>query len=175
MSLFTMCDKEAVGAYFQPYHGANQFHEGVEGVWMRETHKGIVLYTYERNGYDDSDFYAVVWNEEKNEPESVEYASTRGWCYPNYAKEDTTPEILAKYEAHKKKIRDAENKLREEYEKLQPRVGRLVEVIRGRKVPIGTKGNCFFRGLTRYGQNMVGIETAAGKVFVKPDYVRAVQ
>lgn len=33
---------------------------------------------YERNGYDDSDFYVVYWNDESGKIESEMYATTRG-------------------------------------------------------------------------------------------------
>jgi hypothetical protein len=60
-------------------------------LYMHTTHRGLVLDTGEHNYYDDSDFYAVVWNAEKGMPEHVEFASTRGWTYPNNACADATP------------------------------------------------------------------------------------
>ena len=47
-----------------------------ETIKMKESYKGCVLSTYERNMYDDSDFLAVVWN--GTSLEHVEYATTRG-------------------------------------------------------------------------------------------------
>lgn len=64
------------------------------------SHVGLCLYEYENNGYDDSDFFMVVWNEEKQAPESILFASTRGWTYPCYASSpDATEEVKAKYKA----------------------------------------------------------------------------
>lgn len=54
---------------------------------------GAVLGTYERNGYDDSDFIAIVWDGERIR--HIRYASTRGWTYHNGVKVDATPEVIA--------------------------------------------------------------------------------
>ena len=40
-------------------------------------------------------------------------------------------------------------------------VGNVVKVVRGRKVPIGTVGNCFWSGYGKYGTR-VGLQTAGG-------------
>lgn len=56
---------------------------------------GLVLGTREENGYDDSDFYALVWDAEQGRPREVCYASTRGWTYHNGAQVDATPEVVA--------------------------------------------------------------------------------
>lgn len=62
---------------------------------------GRVLFTYERNGYDDSDFYAVYVND-AGEVKTMEYASTRGWTYANGAVADATPEVQAIYARHQR-------------------------------------------------------------------------
>jgi hypothetical protein len=66
-----------------------------------ETHKGLCIQDKEMNGYNDSDFYMLVWNPEKQAPEEILYASTRGWTYPamgSYV--DATPEVMAAYNAY---------------------------------------------------------------------------
>jgi hypothetical protein len=69
-------------------------------MWTYQTHVGLCIQEWERNGYDDSDFYMRVWNEEKGEPETIMFATTRGWSYPCLASRvDATPEVLAKYAA----------------------------------------------------------------------------
>jgi len=66
-----------------------------------ESHHGLCIKDFERNGYDDSDWFMVVWNPEKGAPETIEFASTRGWSYPCYgSRPDATPETLAAYAAH---------------------------------------------------------------------------
>lgn len=73
-----------------------------EPLYMEESYVGAVLDdSGERNGYDDSDFYATVWNATEGRPMTVTYATTRGWTYPNSARADATPEVLAAYEAWK--------------------------------------------------------------------------
>lgn len=64
------------------------------------TYEGAVLQTFERNGYDDSDFIAIVWDEAEGRTRNVEYATTRGWTYANSAVVDATPDVLAKAQAY---------------------------------------------------------------------------
>lgn len=64
-----------------------------------ESHQGLCLRDFERNGYHDSDFYMVVWNPEKHEPETILFASTRGWSYPCYGSSpDATADVRREYE-----------------------------------------------------------------------------
>jgi hypothetical protein len=73
---------------------------GPTALYTWETHVGLCLRDYERNGYDDSDFHMVVWNPEKGEPEDICFASTRGWSYPSYnSYVDATPEVREAYAA----------------------------------------------------------------------------
>lgn len=51
-------------------------------VVQYSTHHGLCLAERERNMRDDSDFYMLVWNPEKGEPEEIMFATTRGWSYP---------------------------------------------------------------------------------------------
>lgn len=135
-----------------------------EPLYMKTTHKGLVLDLGEYNGYDDSDFYAVVWNWEKNAPERIQYATTRGWSYPNGAKVDATPEVIAAYAKYLETVREKERIRRAEIEKKTVRKGKTVKVVRGRKLPIGTVGLCFWTGATKFGYS-VGIETPEGRKF----------
>jgi len=60
------------------------------------SYSGMVLDIYEVNGSFDSDFYAIVWDEEAGRTRTIEYASTRGWTYHNGASVDATAEVQAK-------------------------------------------------------------------------------
>ena len=40
-----------------------------------ESYKGLVVSMYEHNGYDDSDYYAIVYD--NGEIKEIHYASTR--------------------------------------------------------------------------------------------------
>jgi hypothetical protein len=115
-------------------------------LYMMTTHVGLVLETREWNGYDDSDFYAIVWNEEKGESERVDYASTRGWTYPNGAKVDATPEVREKYEAYMRRLRDAARQAAADEEARRPCRGKQVKVVRGRK-HYGQTGRIFWQGV----------------------------
>jgi len=101
---------------------------------------GAVLETYERNGYDDSDFYAIVWDEAEQCTKSIEYASTRGWTYLNSAVVDATDEVKEKAHAHRRAMLRSSlaDGIRARFQR--PYVGAQVTVARGRKVPRGVTG-----------------------------------
>jgi hypothetical protein len=116
-------------------------------LYMETTFEGAVLDTGEMNGRDDSDFYAVVWDEEMGQVRRVEYASTRGWCYPNSATIDATDEVKEKASRWIERsylrptlLLSAERKAKEVTK------GRRVRVTRGRKVEHGTEGEVFWMG-----------------------------
>lgn len=154
---------------------AGYCHGPFEPLYMKRTHKGLVLDDRERNMYDDSDFYAIVWNPEKGCPESVEYASTRGWTYPNGCTVDATPEVLAAYKAWSEARAEEARKQRAAEEAARVRKGRTVEVYKGRKVKIGTRGEVIWHGAGTYGPR-VGIKDATGAVhWTAESNVRVVQ
>lgn len=88
-----------------------------------KTSVGLCLHEFERNGYDDSDFFMVVWDEATQEPRIEMFASTRFWSGPCFgSKPDATPEVRAKYEAWKK-----EDAARQQAAKRAKRAKMLVE------------------------------------------------
>jgi hypothetical protein len=119
-------------------------------LYMETTHVGLVLSLGENNGYDDSDFYAIVWNPELGATERIEYATTRGWTYPNSAWVDATPEVQAAYEAYRARLAEERRVQLEMEEARTPRVGKSVMVMRGRKIPIGTVGVVFWAGADKF-------------------------
>ena len=142
------------------------------GEYMYE---GCVLRKFERNGYEDSDFYALCWDENCQEVVEVEYASTRaGGC--GDAKIDITFENLLKV------YRYYWNEGRRRFEALKYSTAKKIEkgntviVKRGRKVPVGTTGTVFWLG-TRYNQysrkveDRVGIEVGGERLFLPVEYV----
>lgn len=58
------------------------------------TDAGMVIGTYEKNSYHDSDFMAIVWDPINGEIVTKEYATTRGWTYHNGAVADATEDVL---------------------------------------------------------------------------------
>lgn len=140
---------------------------------------GCVLGTYERNGYDDSDFYAICWDEEKQEVVDVEYDTTRsgggGW-----AKVDATEETLRKAFRHFARIARISfdgrwNK--EQAREVKP--GDTVIVVRGKKIPKGTVATCFWVGerrniYTYSDDKRVGVEVNGQRSFLPLEYVEVV-
>lgn len=167
MPIIHMCSKPEE----MPASGRNlrEIEAGASKMFTYETHHGLCIRDYERNGYNDSDWYMVVWNPEKGEPETIEFASTRGWSYPCYASSpDATPEIRAAYDAWEAEAERKYRELEAEREARTPKCGKTLKVVRGRKVPIGTTGVCIWTGSARYGYTVtkrVGIKDAEGAVY----------
>lgn len=99
-------------------------------------YKGCVIDTYEHNGYEDSDFYAICVNPETGKIEKVEYDSTR---YPNggYANVDITEDNFRKYLANSvmEEVKDIQKQNRVKSKLVE--VGKEVEVVKGRNVAKG--------------------------------------
>jgi hypothetical protein len=106
--------------------------------WFRYSHEGLVLWTGEHNHYDDSDFFAVVWDEAAGVPREIEYATTRGWTYANSATVDATPAVQEAYAEYRRERAEAQREAQAAAEAATPRVGTTVRVVRGRKIPVGT-------------------------------------
>ena len=111
----------------------------------KETYVGRVLETYEENGYNDSDFYAVVWDDETNCLRHKLYATTRFYSNGYGAKIDATPEIVAKATAERKS-RFLQSEVEKDEEKAKTIAkGKKVEVVSGRKNR-GAIGEVFWVG-----------------------------
>lgn len=145
----------------------------VVGYW-EISYEGKVLETRERNGYDDSDFYALVWDDDTNSVKSVDYATTRGWTYLNSASVDATDDVKAKAAAYYSARALEALKDKAAADARKPAVGKSVKVVKGRKVPKGTEGVVFWVGpgkaysyyAAKYGTpDRVGFRTADGASF----------
>lgn len=112
-------------------------------------YEGCVLRTYEHNGYHDSDFYAECVNIENGTIDTIEYDTTR--CGGNgSATVDLTESNYRQYQ-RKAYMRQIANSLK--YNKKSAAnvdIGKEVVVVKGRKVPIGTKGIVFWRKEVNY-------------------------
>lgn len=137
---------------------------------------GCVLDTYEHNGRDDSDFYAVCWDEELGKVVTVEYDTTR--CPAGgTAQIDATESVIAKvYRFYKRSVTKSFDERDNETLAKIIHKGDEVQVIRGRKVAKGTIGKVFWIG-TCYNQfsyrdeTRVGIVVGEQKMFVPIEYV----
>lgn len=158
---------------------------------LRTTHRGLVLETRERNGYDDSDFYALVWNPETRAVETVEYGSTRYWTYLNTATADASLETLTGVEEWLAEQYDKQVERMAAVEATEIKVGIEVEVTkavtRGKnKVAKGMRGTVVWRGEDTYNTSRwsafqkyrVGIEIPEAdgdrRVFLSEDNVTRV-
>ena len=111
----------------------------------KETYVGKVLETYEENGYNDSDFYAVVWDDEQNCLLHKQFATTRFYSNGYGAKIDATPEVIAKATAERKS-RFLESAIQADEETAKTIAkGKMVEINRGRKNR-GVIGEVFWVG-----------------------------
>jgi hypothetical protein len=134
--------------------------EDYEVSWV-----GQVVGLREMNGYDDSDFYAIVWDAAEGRTREVWYATTRGWTYRNSAAVDATEEVWAAYNAWRQARADEAAAAQAAWEAAQPRKGRTVTVVKGRKVPLGTTGTVIWTGPGYRGGERVGIKDAEGEVY----------
>jgi len=142
---------------------------------FRIEYEGCVLQTYERNGYDDSDFMAIVYDAATDSIREVCYATTRGWTYANGAVVDALPNIVDRaqhivYEAKVAAVRAAYYA-----EARKPAIGKAVKVtatktgkdrkIKGEVVPAGTTGVVFWIGPDRYDYyaTRIGIQLDEGR------------
>lgn len=107
-------------------------------LMIETTYEGCVIRIWERNGYDDSDFIAQVWDDSRGEVIQVVYASTRGWSYANSAKVDVTPEVMEKIEKWHAALKLEQDRQDAIAELATVRVGKTVRIVKGRKIAKGT-------------------------------------
>jgi hypothetical protein len=125
--------------------------------------------------YDDSDFFATVWDAAEGRTREIQYATTRGWTYPNWATIDATPEARESADVYHKAQHAKARKLAEERAieaaKLEaeaqvrladtPGKGQSVLITKGKYK--GREGVCIWAGLSKSGRNpRVGIIFARG-------------
>ena len=144
-------------------------HTDIDGEW-KTSYEGRVLHWYERNGYDDSDWYALVWDEENGTIKEVLFDTTRCGCH-GYAELDATDEEII--EASKKVC--ADNRA----QAMQIRKGDDVLITKGRKVKKGSVVPCFWAG-TRYNpysrteEHRIGVEVDGERMFINAENAVAV-
>lgn len=140
MSVFLMCDASEPGAVLNEYWTKNSGANPPRPIYIKEYYAGCVVSLREMNGYDDSDFYATVYDAAEDKFKEVCYASTRGWTYPNNAVIDASAEVMEKYAAHLAYLAEGYKALKAEMDGKKVSVGDKVKVVGGRKVPLGTIG-----------------------------------
>jgi hypothetical protein len=111
----------------------------------QKVYEGHVLAVGEMNYHDDSDFYAVVFDEEDGRVKRVSDGTTRYAAPPN-ARVDATEEVQAR--AEKALAEYFFNEVRSDaaYHATKVSVGKRVKAVRGRKVKVGTEATVFWMG-----------------------------
>lgn len=128
-------------------------------------YEGAVLDLRERNWHDDSDFYAVVWD--GTGIREIEYDTTR-FAGGGSAKRDATPEVreLAAAWNEENVIYPAlVEAARMDAKRIM--IGKVVVVVKGRNVPVGTTGTVIWIGDATYNYRTVtriGISPSGTKV-----------
>jgi hypothetical protein len=118
---------------FTPVYSKERDGGHAEIIETKETYVGRVLETYEENGYNDSDFYAIVWDDETNSLIHKQFATTRFYSNGYGAKIDATPEIVEKATAERK-TRFLKSAIENDEETAKTVAkGKMVEINRGRK------------------------------------------
>lgn len=80
-------------------------------VWLYETYVGKCVYQYEVNGYDDSDFFMVVYDDATDSFKHQLFATTRGYVIGGFGSSaDATPEVKARYNQWVEEQRQAKRK-----------------------------------------------------------------
>jgi hypothetical protein len=130
------------------------------------SYEGAVLAKFERNGYDDSDFVAIVWDAENKALRHITYASTRGWTYHNGASVDATPAVLVDAALHLAELIEARMLAAKATRLHDPLVtGRVVRSTTTRGKNVGVTGTVAWIGPNRYAYGATG--AAALRVGVK--------
>ena len=124
------------------------YHQGKED----EKTRGCVVKEWERNGYDDSDFYAIVYNPDTNNFDTVEWGTTR--CasigYGDNCVVDATPEVLAKYKIYTDDLLATAKIESDKIESATPRVGKTVRSLTSRGKAYQKSGVVFWVGANRF-------------------------
>lgn len=122
-----------------------------------ETYVGAVLDRYERNGSWDSDFYAIVWDEENQRVTTLEYATTRFWTYHNIAAIDATDEVREKALVWYRETYRSVTLAAAEWEATRPQIGSVVKSLTTSGKAKGVTGTVRWKGDKGYGPSL-GLE-----------------
>jgi len=131
------------------------------------SHVGMCLSssTDYNSSMDVTSYYVIAYNQNTTEFDRI-YVKCD---YPSDEKQasytlDATDEVKAIWQGRKAAAAKAQREREELIELMTPRVGKLLQVIRGRKVAKGTTGECFWVGNTAFGTR-IGIKDAKGVVY----------
>lgn len=152
------------------------------GIYGKENiaeYEGCVLRTYEKNGYEDSDWYAVCWDHSKKAVVDVKYDTTRAGGGGSAVIDATDDVIRLAYRYYWSLGRSFfDNRSNPDNAKMI-RVGDTVKVVRGRKVKKGSEGTVFWVGTrknlyTYRVEDRIGVEINGERVFLPAEYVEVI-
>ena len=153
----------------------------VAGIYGKSSpeYVGGVMDTYEHNGRDDSDWYAVCWDEEQQKVVHVNYDTTRCGGGGRADIDITEENLLKVYRYYKQDARKWFDTVGNPESAKQVRKGDTVRVVKGRKVKKGTEGTVAWIGsvynkFSYCVEERVGIDIGDQRVFVPMDYVEVV-
>jgi len=139
-------------------------------VDMVASYKGRVLAKREKNYPDDSDFYAIVWDDATNTFKMITYMTTRfGGTDDNEAVVDATETTMKKAARYLEKILVERWNFANELDAKRPEVGKDVEVTAGRKHK-GKWGRVTWMGQSNFnrGESTARIDAGGGDTFFVP-------
>lgn len=139
-------------------------------------YKGRVLAWRERNGYHDSDFFALVGHDDGTF-EWIEYATTRYYCPIFIPDIDATEQVRDRYAAFWWDLHAKATESAKQREQRSATKGRLVHVAKGRKHK-GVTGTLTWWGTDQFKSNRftthfrAGIDTGEEMIFVPASYLQ---
>ena len=129
---------------------------------------GCVLGVTENNGYHDSDFFAIVWDNEQNCVRTIEDGTTRAYAPSKYHRPDASIEVLEKaraWWASEIGPKKAKETLLARANAIE--VGSIVKVVKGRKIAKDTVGDVVWKGKDAYNRyaTRIGIKVDGKTLF----------
>lgn len=137
-------------------------------------HVGTTLTYYEHNGYDDSDWYAEVWDTESGKITKVLCATTR-YAMRGAVYADATPDVLDAAEAWIYNQKLTQLIQRWKSESTRPVVGQLVKIVKTRGKNKGAIGKLVRTARSQWGVRGC-VELPSGEqIWDSLDYIQAAE
>ena len=137
------------------------------------SYEGKVVNWFERNGHEDSDWYAEVWDDEEGNLKQILFMTTR-CCSSGHAELDATDDVLRKVYRVKKAIAKAAFRRYNLEQAKAFRKGDTARILKGRKVKKGLEVHVFWAGTvynrySRQDEERIGVEVDGEKVFISAE------
>lgn len=124
-------------------------------IYMKELYKGLVVELYSMATKKGYDLAAIVYDKDKEKFIHFKYANQDTYL-PNSAFIDATDDI---FDLYKKELGKRTKKyLQYMMDVKKSYKGITFKVVRGNKIPVGTKGFCIWSGMSKWGKMRLGIK-----------------